>query len=71
MRNSNSGNDIVIKLPKIALKEERRTFVRMHIYFQDLNMGFKLRLRPFIGVYGTFLKVKVKGQLLVVVGHDA
>ncbi|XP_019231422.1 PREDICTED: uncharacterized protein LOC109212250 [Nicotiana attenuata] len=34
-------------------------------------MGFKLGLRPFIGVDGTFLKRKAKRQLLVAVGQDA
>ncbi|XP_075080659.1 uncharacterized protein LOC142166133 [Nicotiana tabacum] len=34
-------------------------------------MGFKSGLRPFIGLDGTFLKGKAKGQLLVVVAHDS
>ncbi|XP_019264462.1 PREDICTED: uncharacterized protein LOC109242090 [Nicotiana attenuata] len=34
-------------------------------------MGFKSGLRPFIGLDGTFLKGKAKGQLLVVVALDS
>nr|XP_016444483.1 PREDICTED: uncharacterized protein LOC107769754 [Nicotiana tabacum] len=34
-------------------------------------MGFKSGLRPFIGLDGTFLKGKCKGQLLVVVAQDS
>lgn len=33
-------------------------------------MGYKQGLRPFIGLDGTFLKRKAKGQILVVVGQD-
>lgn len=33
-------------------------------------MGFKEGLKPFIGLDGTFLKGKAKGQLLVAVGQD-
>lgn len=43
----------------------------MYICFNALKMGFKAGLRPFIGLDGTFLKGKAKGQLLVVVGQDS
>lgn len=36
-----------------------------------MKKGFKGGLRPFIGLDGTFLKGKAKGQLLVAVAQDA
>ncbi|XP_060206359.1 uncharacterized protein LOC132634060 [Lycium barbarum] len=43
----------------------------MYICFQALKMGYKDGLRPFIGLDGTFLKGKEKGQLLVALGQDS
>ncbi|XP_075111725.1 uncharacterized protein LOC142181933 [Nicotiana tabacum] len=68
LRESNSGSDVVINISKNALENEIRRFLRMYVRFKAMKMGFKLGLRPFIVVDGTFLKGKAKGQLLVVVG---
>ncbi|XP_070005952.1 uncharacterized protein [Nicotiana sylvestris] len=71
LRESNSGSDVVINISKDALENGKRRFLRMYVCFKSMKMRFKLGLRPFIGVDGTFLKGKAKGQLLVVVGQDA
>ncbi|XP_033511276.1 uncharacterized protein [Nicotiana tomentosiformis] len=68
---SNPGSDVIINLSKDALEEGIRRFLRMYICFQAMKFGFKNGLRPFIGLDGTFLKGKAKGQLLVVVGQDS
>nr|XP_009630846.1 uncharacterized protein LOC104120727 [Nicotiana tomentosiformis] len=68
---SNHGSDVVVNLSKDALAEVNRRFLRMYICFHAIKMGFKSGLRPFIGLDGTFLKGKVKGQLLVAVGQDS
>ncbi|XP_019231252.1 PREDICTED: uncharacterized protein LOC109212099 [Nicotiana attenuata] len=62
---SNPGSDVIINLSKDALEEGKRRFLRMYICFQAIKSGFKSGLRPFIGLDGTFLKGKAKGQLLV------
>ncbi|XP_070019652.1 uncharacterized protein [Nicotiana sylvestris] len=69
LRDSNPGSDVVINLYKESLLQHKRKFLRMYICFHALNMGYKEGLRPFIGLDGTFLKGKAKGQLLVV-GQD-
>ncbi|XP_019265386.1 PREDICTED: uncharacterized protein LOC109242946 [Nicotiana attenuata] len=71
LRESNPGSDVVVTLSKSALEEGRRRFLRMYVCFHALKMGFNLGLRPFIGLDGTFLKGKAKGQLLVAVGQDS
>nr|XP_016443451.1 PREDICTED: uncharacterized protein LOC107768810 [Nicotiana tabacum] len=68
---SNPGSDVIINLSKDALEEGKRRFLRMYICFQAMKSGFKSGLRPFIGLDGTFLKGKSKGQLLVAVGQDS
>nr|XP_016458534.1 PREDICTED: uncharacterized protein LOC107782194 [Nicotiana tabacum] len=68
---SNPGSDVIINLSKDALEEGKRRFLRMYICFQAMKFGFKNGLRPFIGLDGTFLKGKAKGQLLVVVDQDS
>nr|XP_016504954.1 PREDICTED: uncharacterized protein LOC107822885 [Nicotiana tabacum] len=68
---SNPGSDVVVNLSKDALAESKRRFLRMYICFHVMKMGFKSGLRPFIWLDGTFLKGKVKGQLLVAVGQDS
>ncbi|XP_060210961.1 uncharacterized protein LOC132637975 [Lycium barbarum] len=70
LRDSNPGSNVVINLSKEALLQGKRKFLRMYICFQALNMGYKDGLRPFIGLDGTFLKGKAKGQLLVALGQD-
>ncbi|XP_019237885.1 PREDICTED: uncharacterized protein LOC109218021 [Nicotiana attenuata] len=70
LRDSNPGSDVVINLSKEALLQGKRKFLRMYICFHALKMGYKEGLRPFIGLDGTFLKRKAKGQLLVAVGKD-
>nr|XP_009779792.1 PREDICTED: uncharacterized protein LOC104228936 [Nicotiana sylvestris] len=70
LRDSNLGSDVVINLSKEVLLQGKRKFLRMYIYFHALKMGYKESLRPFIGVDGTFLKGKAKGQLLVAVRQD-
>nr|XP_009758264.1 PREDICTED: uncharacterized protein LOC104210973 [Nicotiana sylvestris] len=70
LRESNPGSDVIINLSKDALAPSVRRFLRMYICFHTLKMGFKEGLRPFIGLDGTFLKGKAKGQLLIVVGLD-
>ncbi|XP_059302246.1 uncharacterized protein LOC132054218 [Lycium ferocissimum] len=54
---------------RMHLRKERR-FSRMYVCFDALKKGFKSGLRPFIGLDGTFLKGKVKGQLLVAAALD-
>ncbi|XP_019225351.1 PREDICTED: uncharacterized protein LOC109206933 [Nicotiana attenuata] len=71
LRESNPGSDVVINISKNALENGKRRFLRMYVCFKAMKMWFKLGLRPFIGVDGTFLKGKAKGQLLVAVGQDA
>ncbi|XP_015078858.1 uncharacterized protein LOC107022779 [Solanum pennellii] len=70
LRSSNPGSDVIINMSKDALANGKRRFFRMFICFHALKMGFKDGLRPFIGLDGTFLKGKAKGQLLSVVGQD-
>nr|XP_009794539.1 PREDICTED: uncharacterized protein LOC104241300 [Nicotiana sylvestris] len=71
LRSSNPGTYVVINISKDALSEGKRRFLRMYICCHALKMGFKSGLRPFIGLDGTFLKGKCKGQLLVVVAQDS
>ncbi|XP_075095167.1 uncharacterized protein LOC142173469 [Nicotiana tabacum] len=68
---SNPGTDVIVNLSKDALAEGKRRFLRMYISFYAMKMRFKNWLTPFIGLNGTFLKGKVKGQLLVAVGQDS
>ncbi|XP_019264233.1 PREDICTED: uncharacterized protein LOC109241865 [Nicotiana attenuata] len=71
LRDTNPRSDIVINLTKDALAGGKRKFLRMYIRLQALKMGFNLGLRPFVGLDGTFLKEKARGQLLVAVGLDS
>ncbi|WMV47622.1 hypothetical protein MTR67_041007 [Solanum verrucosum] len=70
LRQSNPGSDMVINISKDALEQGIRRFLRMYICFKALKDGWK-SLRPIIGLDGTFLKEKCKGQLLVRVGQDS
>ncbi|XP_015165306.1 uncharacterized protein [Solanum tuberosum] len=70
LRQSKPGSDVVINISKDALEQGIRRFLRMYICFKALKDGWK-SLRPIIGLDGTFLKGKCKGQLLVVVGQDS
>ncbi|XP_060210408.1 uncharacterized protein LOC132637315 [Lycium barbarum] len=65
------GSDIILKVSKAALAEGKRRFLRMYICFDALKKGFRAGLRPFIGLDGTFLKGKAKGQILTVVAQDS
>ncbi|XP_016475379.1 uncharacterized protein LOC107797049 [Nicotiana tabacum] len=71
LRISNLVSDVIINISKDALTEGKGRFSRMYICFHALKMGLKSGLRPFIGLDGTFLKGKVKGQLLVIVALDS
>ncbi|XP_075080366.1 uncharacterized protein LOC142165880 [Nicotiana tabacum] len=71
LRLSNPGSDVAINISKDALKEGKKRFLRLYIYFQALKLGFKSGLRPLIGLDGTFLKGKFKGQLLVAMVQDS
>nr|XP_009757837.1 PREDICTED: uncharacterized protein LOC104210595 [Nicotiana sylvestris]XP_016486230.1 PREDICTED: uncharacterized protein LOC107806574 [Nicotiana tabacum] len=71
LRSSNPGTAVVINISKDALIKGKGRFLRMYICFHALKMGFKSGLRPFIGLDGTFLKVKCRGQLLVAVAQDS
>lgn len=71
LRKSNSGSDVAINISKDNLEEGKRRFLRLYIYFQALKLCFKSGLRPLIGLNGTFLKGKYKGQLLVAMGQDS
>nr|XP_009796912.1 PREDICTED: uncharacterized protein LOC104243429 [Nicotiana sylvestris] len=71
LRLSNPGSDVAINISKDAFEEGKRRFLRLYICFQDLKLGFKSGLRPLIGLDGTFLKGKCKGQLLVAMGQDS
>ncbi|XP_033508926.1 uncharacterized protein [Nicotiana tomentosiformis] len=70
IKHSNPGSDVVINISKDALAEGKRRFLRMYICFQAMKHGWKDGLRPLIGLDGTFLKGKCKGQLLVAIGQD-
>ncbi|KAH0683984.1 hypothetical protein KY289_021736 [Solanum tuberosum] len=70
LRTSNPGSDVVINRSKEALLQGKRTFLRMYICFKALKDGWKSGLRPLIGLDGTFLKGRYKGQLLVATGQD-
>ncbi|XP_075074571.1 uncharacterized protein LOC107830784 [Nicotiana tabacum] len=50
LRGSNPSSDVVVTLSKSTLEEGRRRFLRMHMCFHALKMGFNLGLRPFIGL---------------------
>ncbi|XP_019256297.1 PREDICTED: uncharacterized protein LOC109234687 [Nicotiana attenuata] len=71
LRLSNPGSDVVINISKDALAEGKRNFLRMYLCFNALKQGWKNGLRPLIGVDGTFLKGRTKGQLLVALGQDS
>ncbi|XP_060179076.1 uncharacterized protein LOC132609216 isoform X2 [Lycium barbarum] len=71
LKESNPGSDIILKVSKVALAEGKRRFLRMYICFDALKKGFRAGLRPFIGLDGTFLKGKAKGQILTVVAQDS
>ncbi|KAH0730331.1 hypothetical protein KY289_001519 [Solanum tuberosum] len=71
LRSCNTGSDIVIDLSKEALSNGKRKFLRMYICFKAMKLGFKSGLRPLIGLDGTFLKGKTKGQVLCAVGQDS
>ncbi|WMV49131.1 hypothetical protein MTR67_042516 [Solanum verrucosum] len=62
LRSCNTGSDIVIDLSKEALSNGNRKFLRMYICFKAMKLDFKSGLRPLIGLDGTFLKGKTKGQ---------
>ncbi|XP_075108708.1 uncharacterized protein LOC142180391 [Nicotiana tabacum] len=70
IKHSNPGSDVVINISNDALAEGKRRFLRMYICFQAMKHGWKDVLRPLIGLDGTFLKGKCKGQLLVAIGQD-
>lgn len=42
----------------------------MYIYFNALKQGWRSGLRQLIGLNGTFLKDRIKGELLVAIGQD-
>nr|XP_016514280.1 PREDICTED: uncharacterized protein LOC107831069 [Nicotiana tabacum] len=70
LRQSNPGTDVVINISKDVLEEGKRKFLRMYICFNALKMDWKDGLRLFIGLDGTFLMGRYKGQLLVAIGQD-
>ncbi|XP_075106917.1 uncharacterized protein LOC142179923 [Nicotiana tabacum] len=70
LRVSNSCSDIVINLSKDAPVQGKIKFLRKYTRFQELKMGFREGLRPFIGLHGTFLKGKAKGQLSLDLKED-
>ncbi|XP_075097998.1 uncharacterized protein LOC107771449 [Nicotiana tabacum] len=63
LRESNPGSDVMINISNNALENGKRRFLRMYVCFKAMKMSFKLGLRPFIGVDGTFLKGKANGQI--------
>ncbi|XP_060200584.1 uncharacterized protein LOC132628837 [Lycium barbarum] len=71
VRQSNPGTDVVINISRSALEEGKRKFLRMYICFNALKKGWKGGLRPLIGVDGTFLKGRYKGQMLVALAQDS
>ncbi|KAH0751615.1 hypothetical protein KY285_004763 [Solanum tuberosum] len=70
LRSCNTRSDIVIDLSKEVLSNGKRKFLRMYICFKAMKLDFKSGLRPLIGLDGTFLKGKTKGQVLCAVGQD-
>ncbi|WMV59475.1 hypothetical protein MTR67_052860 [Solanum verrucosum] len=71
LKKSNPGTDVEINISKDAFEQGIRKFLRMYICFNALKVGWKSGLRPLIGLDGTFLKDRIKGQLLVAVGQDS
>ena len=71
VKRCNPGSKCEIDLDKDKLKEGKRVFKRMFICFDALKRGWKEGCRPIIGLDGSFLKGKVKGEVLVAVGKDA
>ncbi|XP_070034423.1 uncharacterized protein [Nicotiana tomentosiformis] len=63
LRESNPGSDVMINISNNALENGKRRILRMYVCFKAMKMGFKLGLRSFIGVDGTFLKGKANGQI--------
>ncbi|XP_049406163.1 uncharacterized protein LOC125869766 [Solanum stenotomum] len=71
LKKSNPGTDVEINISKDAFEQGIRKFLRMYICFNALKVGWKSGLRPLIGLDGTFLKDRIKGQVLVAVGQDS
>ena len=53
------------------LNSDTRMFRRIYICLGALKEGFKVNLRDFIGLDGTFMKGPYPGQILTAVGVDS
>lgn len=71
MKNNNFVSDVVINISKDVLEQGKRRFSRIYVCFQALKSGWRVGLRPFIGLDGTFLKGKCKGIMLLALGQDS
>ena len=60
---ANSNNTVKIKC-------DNNVFQKFYIWFDSLRKGFLAGCRPFISLYGCFLKSPFGGQLLATVGRD-
>nr|KAJ0191861.1 hypothetical protein LSAT_V11C800403850 [Lactuca sativa] len=70
--NTNPGSIIRIDVyPEPCLSTTTRTFRRIYVSLGALKLGFKVGLRDFLGVDGTFLKGPYPGQVLTAVGIDS
>ncbi|XP_059315512.1 uncharacterized protein LOC132066163 [Lycium ferocissimum] len=66
---SNHGTDVVITISRSTLEKVNEIFEDVHM--DALKKGWKGGLRPLIGVDGTFLKGRYKGQMLVALAQDS
>ncbi|XP_024011405.1 uncharacterized protein LOC112086665 [Eutrema salsugineum] len=66
---SNKGSTVVIETLKNA--EGKEEFNRFYVCFDVIKTTCKETCRPLVGLDGTFIKHKIKGQLLVALRRDA
>nr|KAJ0208381.1 hypothetical protein LSAT_V11C500271910 [Lactuca sativa] len=72
LQNTNPSTTVRIDVyPEPCLSTTTRTFRRIYVCLGALKLGFKVGLRDFLGVDGTFLKGPYHGQVLTVVGLNA
>ena len=61
----------IVEIDTIPNEAGQDLFNRFYVCFDVLRRSWKETCRPLIGVDGTFLKDKTKGQLLVAIGKDS
>lgn len=66
-----SNENSSVEIETVLDEEGKDVFNRFYVCFDILRRTWKETCRQIIGVDGTFLKGKIKGQLLVALGRDA